>query len=66
MDKNGGLLTITSVDMEDAGAYACVANTSGQDLVFSDRAYLRVRSKCARVTVHNYILALASYFVIFQ
>ncbi|OWF48337.1 inactive tyrosine-protein kinase 7-like [Mizuhopecten yessoensis] len=45
MDLNRGTLTISDVQMQDAGAYACVANTTGQDLVFSDRAYLRVRKK---------------------
>ena len=45
MDLEQGILTIQQVSIIDAGTYACVANTTGQDLVISAPAYLRVTSK---------------------
>lgn len=45
MDLERGILTIQSVTVSDAGTYACVANTTGQDLVVSSPAYLRVTKK---------------------
>ena len=46
MDLERGILRIPIVSIDDAGTYACVANTTGQDLVISSEAYLRVTSKC--------------------
>lgn len=46
MNKKAGTLHISNVVAEDSGSYACVANTTGQPLVVSSRAYLTVKSKC--------------------
>ncbi|VDI15210.1 inactive tyrosine-protein kinase 7-like [Mytilus galloprovincialis] len=45
MDLERGILRIPIVSIDDAGTYACVANTTGQDLVISSEAYLRVTKK---------------------
>ncbi|KAK3092980.1 hypothetical protein FSP39_009604 [Pinctada imbricata] len=44
-DKANGTLIISDVKMRDAGTYACVANTTGHNLVSSSLAYLRVKKK---------------------
>lgn len=45
MNKKAGTLHISNVVAEDSGSYACVANTTGQPLVVSSRAYLTVKKK---------------------
>ena len=45
MDQKTGALHITMVTQDDIGQYTCIANTTGQALVQSNGAYLRVKSK---------------------
>ena len=45
MDQRAGTLHITDLTADDSGSYYCVANTTGQQLVTSNGAFLRVRSK---------------------
>ncbi|XP_029637043.1 inactive tyrosine-protein kinase 7 isoform X1 [Octopus sinensis] len=45
VNKKVGTLYIASAQAEDSGSYACVANTTGQPLVVSSRAYLTVKKK---------------------
>ena len=47
MDQHAGTLHITDLTGDDSGSYYCVANTTGQQLVTSNGAFLRVRSKYA-------------------
>ncbi|XP_014785291.1 inactive tyrosine-protein kinase 7 [Octopus bimaculoides] len=45
VNKKVGTLYIASAQAEDSGSYACVANTTGQPLEVSSRAYLTVKKK---------------------
>ena len=45
MDQRVGTLLITNLTADDTGSYYCVANTTGQQLVTSNGAFLRVRSE---------------------